>query len=46
MFEQTRNRLSLSHKDSSFEAVDTPNGSEDLHALQGDAFNGQMTAIK
>lgn len=43
MFEQARNRLSLSHNDSSFEAVDTSNGVEDLRALQVD---GQMTSIK
>lgn len=46
MFEQARNRLSLSHNDSSFEAVDTSNGVEDLRALQVDAFKGQMTSIK
>lgn len=46
MFEQARNRLSLSHNDSSFEAVDTSNGVEDLRALQIDAFKGQMTSIK
>lgn len=46
MFEQARNRLSLSHNDSSFEAVDTSNGVEDLRASQVDAFKGQMTSIK
>ncbi|XP_015754692.1 PREDICTED: homer protein homolog 2-like [Acropora digitifera] len=46
MFEQARNLLSLSHNDSSFEAVDTSNGVEDLRALQIDAFKGQMTSIK
>lgn len=46
MFEQARNRLNLSHNDSSFEAVDTSNGVEDLRALQIDAFKGQMTSIK
>lgn len=46
MFEQARNRLSISHNDSSFEAVDKSNGVEDLRALQVDAFKGQMTSIK